>query len=76
MFVPLEGLIDLGVERGRLEKEVAKFRKLLKGLSGKLSNEGFLAKAPPEVVERERERQREYGENLEKLEASIARLAG
>ena len=76
VYVPLEGLIDLGVEQKRLEKEIAKFQKLLKGLNGKLSNRGFLEKAPPEVVEREREREREYRANLEKLESSLQMIGG
>jgi valyl-tRNA synthetase len=76
VYVPLEGLIDLGVERKRLEKEIAKFQKLLKGLSGKLSNPGFLEKAPEEVVEREREREVEYRGNLEKLESSLQMIVG
>jgi len=76
VYVPLEGLIDLEVERKRLEKEIAKFQKLLKGLSGKLSNRGFLEKAPTEVVEREREREVEYRANLEKLESSLQMIGG
>jgi len=74
VYVPLEGLIDLEVEAQRLQKEAAKFQKLLKGLEGKLSNPGFLQKAPPEVVKRERERQAEYRTSLEKLEASLGLL--
>ena len=74
VYVPLAGLIDIDVEKQRLEKEIAKFEKLLKGLNGKLSNKGFVDKAPPDVVERERQRQVEYGENLQKLQAGLERL--
>ena len=76
VYVPLEGLIDLGVERKRLEKEIAKFQKLLRGLANKLNNSGFLEKAPEQVVEREREREKEYRASLEKLEASHQKLQG
>ena len=41
-------------EKARLEKEMAKTEKEIARLSGKLSNEGFLAKAPAEVVEGEK----------------------
>lgn len=75
IFVPLEGLIDLAVERGRLEKEIAKFDKLVNSLAGKLKNEKFVANAPAEVVEREREREREYRENLQRLRSSLKRIA-
>jgi valyl-tRNA synthetase len=74
VYLPLAGLIDLGVERRRLEKEIIKFKGLLKSLDGKLGNEKFVAKAPAEVVEKERQRQEEYRANLEKLEASLAQL--
>jgi len=50
------GAIDLSAERTRLETEVAETEKYTKGLSGRLSNEQFTAKAPAEVVEREWER--------------------
>jgi valyl-tRNA synthetase len=75
IFVPLEGLIDLAVERGRLEKEIAKFDKLVNSLAGKLKNEKFVANAPAEVVEREREREREYRDNLQRLRSSLKRIA-
>jgi valyl-tRNA synthetase len=74
VYVPLAGSIDMDVEQQRLEKEIAKYEKLLKGLDGKLANKGFVDKAPTEVVERERQRQLEYGDNLKKLQASLERL--
>ena len=75
VFVPLEGLIDLEAEKSRLKKEIAKFQGLLNGLDKKLSQQSFLEKAPPEVVERERQRQQEYTDNLKKLEASFGVLS-
>jgi valyl-tRNA synthetase len=74
VFVPLAGLIDLEVERRRLEKEVAKFDKLVRGMEGKLANPAFLDKAPPDVVARERDKEREYRASLGQLTASLARL--
>ena len=75
VFVPLEGIIDLGVERGRLEKEVAKFEKLVKSMNGKLANEKFIANAPADVVKKERERLIEYGDTLEMLRDSLQRIS-
>ena len=75
VFVPLAGLIDLEAERGRVAKEIAKLQGLLKGLDKKLGQPSFLEKAPAEVVERERLRKDEYGENLQKLEASLQALS-
>ena len=72
--VPLEGLIDVGAERQRLQKEIDKLARLLKGLDSKLNQSAFLEKAPGEVVARERQRQTEYRDNLARLETSLAAL--
>ncbi len=74
VFVPLKGLIDLDVERRRLEKEVARYRQLVKGAEAKLANQQFLSRAPDDVVQRERERYGEYRDSLEKLQATLRHL--
>ena len=55
-MVPLAGVIDLPVERARLNKEIAKLHKDLKRTNAKLGNANFLAKAPPTVVAKERDK--------------------
>ena len=75
VYVPLKGLIDLEVEKRRLEKEIGGLEKALLGLEKKLSNEGFLEKAPAEVVENERQRRVEYQNTLGKLNENLAALA-
>ncbi len=55
-MVPLAGVIDLPVERARLNKEIAKLHKDLKRTNAKLGNANFLAKAPPAVVAKERDK--------------------
>ncbi len=75
IYVPLEGIIDLDIERARLQKEIAKFEKLISGLNGKLGNEQFVANAPAEVVEKERLRLVEYSDNLQSLRDSLQRIA-
>ena len=74
VYVPLKGVIDLAGERKRLEKEITKFRGLVRGMEAKLSNRGFLENAPVEVVNREHKRREEYEANLAKLEASLELL--
>ena len=54
-FIPLEGLIDRDAELQRQLKEAEKLRKHIAGHEGKLNNESFTAKAPPEVVDQVRE---------------------
>jgi valyl-tRNA synthetase len=63
--LPLKGVIDLAAERGRLDKEIAKADADIKRVDSKLANEKFVANAPEEVVEEERE----------KREAAMARKA-
>ncbi len=74
IFIPLEGLIDLGVERGRIEKEIARLDSSLEGVKKKLSNEGFVAKAPAEVLERERTKLVDWEKALDKLKTILADL--
>jgi valyl-tRNA synthetase len=67
IYVPLEGLIDLDVERQRLQKEITRLEGSLAGIEKKLSNEKFVNGAPADVVEKERTKQRDWQENLRKL---------
>lgn len=59
LFVPLKGLIDIDKETARLEKELQNIRSDLVRVNGKLSNENFLSKARPEIIEKERAKQEE-----------------
>ena len=75
VYVPLEGLIDLDVERQRQQKEVDKLEKLLGGLDKKLQNAKFLENAPAEVVENEKQKQAEYAATVDRLKDTLASLA-
>jgi len=59
LFVPLKGLIDIGKEIARLEKELQNIRGNLVRVKGKLSNENFLSKARPQVIEKEKAKEEE-----------------
>jgi valyl-tRNA synthetase len=74
IYVPLEGLIDLDVERQRLQKEITRLEGSLAGIEKKLSNEKFVSGAPAEVVEKERTKQRDWQENLRKLKEILSNL--
>ena len=50
VLLPIEGLVDLEALKGRLDKDIAKAEKEIKGLTGRLGNPNFADKAPPEVV--------------------------
>lgn len=74
IFIPLEGLIDLNVERARIEKEIARISGSLQGVKKKLANEGFVAKAPADVIERERMKMNDWEKALEKLKVILEDL--
>ena len=68
VIVPLHGAIDFAVELARLDKEFVKLEKEYNMLSNKLRNESFLAKAPQELVERDRSRTNDLAEGMTKLD--------
>ncbi|MCG7507358.1 valine--tRNA ligase [Mesorhizobium retamae] len=72
--LPLGSLIDLAAEAARLQKELAKVTEEIARLHKKLSNEKFVANAPEEVVEVEREKLTEYNEQQAKLSAALTRV--
>lgn len=67
IYIPLDDLIDIEKEIERLEKEKAGLEKELERVNGKLSNEGFIAKAPAKVVEEERAKKVKYQEMYDKV---------
>jgi valyl-tRNA synthetase len=73
--LPLTGIIDLDAERVRLKREIAKEEVEIGKIDKKLGNEQFVAKAPPEVIEEQRERRAEAVARLERLKAALARLS-
>jgi valyl-tRNA synthetase len=74
IFIPLEGIIDLDAERKRLEKEITRLQGLVDGIERKLANASFVEKAPKNVVEKEREKQKNITMNMEKLKANLEQL--
>jgi valyl-tRNA synthetase len=72
--LPLEGVVDFAAEAARLEKDIAKLDGEIGKLSSKLANPDFVAKAPEEVVEENRERLEEAEASKMKLAAALARL--
>ena len=75
ILVPLAGLIDVGAERDRLGKQLAKTHDDLGKVRRKLENQSFVANAPAEVVAKEHARIAELEQRAAQLEQQIARLA-
>jgi len=76
LVLPLAGVIDVAREQARLKKEIEKASAEISKIESKLGNEAFVAKAPPEVIEEQRERLAEAKASLGKLTAALNRLAG
>jgi len=71
LFIPLGELVDLAKEKARIEKELKKNSDELAKLNAKLSNPGFVNKAPANVVEAEKERAAKLAELVGKLEEQL-----
>ena len=74
VFLPLSDIIDTEKEIARLEGEAKKLVGEIERLEKKLSNEGFVAKAPAAVVEGEKSKLAKYRENLEGVKAALAKI--
>ena len=78
IFIPLDELVDFNKELDRLNKEKAKIESEIKRVNGKLSNQGFVSKAPEKLVNEEKAKKEKYEEmlksvleRLENIEAKI-----
>jgi len=74
IFVDLAGIIDFAKETQRLEKEINKLTVELTKVGKKLENEGFLSKAPADVIEQVREKQSVLLEKQQKLQMNLDRI--
>ncbi|WP_312080533.1 valine--tRNA ligase [Acinetobacter schindleri] len=75
VYVPMKGLIDPKAELGRLQKDLDKVQKQHDQIANKLSNEGFVAKAPAAVVEGEKVKLAEFADQLAKIKANMEQIA-
>ncbi|KPJ51155.1 valyl-tRNA synthetase [candidate division TA06 bacterium DG_26] len=74
IYVPLKALIDLDVERKRIDKELEVLKTELQKVQRKLGNQDFLTKAPQDVVARSREKKEEFEEKLSRLTKNLTML--
>ena len=71
MVIPMESLVDMAAEKKRLEKEIAQIEAEVARLEPRLKDESFLAKAPPAVVEKERQKLHSLTDKLGRLKQEI-----
>ncbi len=74
VYIPMGDLVDFEAERKRLSKEKEGAEKKLAGITAKLSNPGFLSKAPEAVVNVQREEEKKLREKIKMIEESLAAL--
>lgn len=75
ILIPMAGLINKTEESARLNREIAKLKKDTERAEAKLHNPSFVDKAPPEVVDKEREKLHELKSVLMKLEKQLEKIA-
>lgn len=76
VYLPLADLVDMEKEIARVEKEIAAMEAEVKRSERMLTNKGFLAKAPAEVVQNEREKETGYRDKLARLKERLFQLQG
>jgi valyl-tRNA synthetase len=76
LFIPLAGVIDLDRERARLREEIGRIDGQIAGGEKKLANESFVARAPENVVNYERDKLASFREQRAKLAEKLAALEG
>ena len=74
VYLPLKGLIDVEKETQRLNKELDGMTKEIGRIEGKLNNAGFLAKAPAEVVEKEKTKAQEIAVKMQTIQERLTYL--
>ncbi|MCY1702298.1 valine--tRNA ligase [Deinococcus sp. SL84] len=75
ILAPLEGTVEVEEWLGKQKKRLAEFDKQIKQAQGKLSNEGFVARAPAEVIEEEWRRVEDFGKQKERLEGVLKQFS-
>lgn len=74
IYLPLADLLDIGVEKARIGREIDNLQGYLKGLEKKLSNDGFVKNAPDAVIDKEKAKLAEASQKLAKLKAQLEEL--
>jgi len=74
IYLPMDSLVDAEKEKARLTKEKKKLEQEISRIDGKLANEGFMAKAPENLIAAEREKRENFAVMLSKVNAELASL--
>nr|HRJ12594.1 valine--tRNA ligase [Alphaproteobacteria bacterium] len=75
LLLPLEGLIDFAAESARLSKQAERLQKEIAGLESRLNNKEFVAGAPEEIIDEQREKLAAAQDNHEKLQNALQQIS-
>ncbi|MFC1808128.1 valine--tRNA ligase, partial [Candidatus Omnitrophota bacterium] len=75
IFIPLEGIIDVEIEKARLQKGLKETESMLASLDKKLSNKNFVDRAPADIVAKERDKQDILKDKLTRISSNIENLS-
>ena len=75
IFIPLEGLIDLEKEKVRLKRNLDEIKLQLQRTSKKLASSQFLEKAPPQIIQKEKEKKEELKRKFQKLQSRLKEIS-
>ncbi|MBE8168849.1 MAG: valine--tRNA ligase [Shewanella sp.] len=75
LLIPMAGLVDVAAETARIDKQLEKLEKEVSRINGKLSNQGFVAKAPAAVIEKEKAKLADLERDMDKLIEQKTELA-
>ncbi|RYV00811.1 valine--tRNA ligase [Shewanella sp. OPT22] len=75
LLIPMAGLVDVAAETARINKQLEKLEKEVGRIKGKLSNEGFVAKAPAAVIDKEKAKLADLERDMDKLNETKAEFA-
>ncbi|MDD3731309.1 MAG: valine--tRNA ligase [candidate division Zixibacteria bacterium] len=76
IYIPLSGLIDIELEKKRLQKNLDELKIQLEKISKKLANPDFLANAPKDVIEREKLKKEDFQERSQRLNKNLEQIMG
>ena len=74
LFVPLKGVLNLDVEKSRMNRRIVEINRLLKVINNKLSNENFMKRAPENVIMKEKSNLKKLTEELNKVNSNLKML--
>ena len=75
IFIPLDKLVDLNIEKSRMGKRIKDIERILSSINSKLSNENFIKRAPKTVIEKEKSNFDKLTKEMKKINHNLNMLS-